>query len=285
MTIALTGATGQLGRLAVDHLVARGVAPAEIVAVGRSAERLVGFADGVRTAVAPYEDPAALQEAFAGADAVVLISGSENGSRVPQHRNAIDAAVAAGVPLIVYTSAPHADDTVLGLAAEHRVTEEMLAAADLEAIVLRNNWYTENYLGALEQARATGTLLSSAGDGRVASASRTDYAEAIAVVLTSDGHAGATYELAGDTAWTFEELAQAIAEAIGSDVTYTPLDGDAHRAALLAAGLDEGTAAFVVGLDADIRAGALADTGGGTLSRLIGRPTTPLVEGLRAGTA
>ncbi|MFE4470811.1 SDR family oxidoreductase [Leifsonia sp. NPDC056824] len=280
MTIVVTGATGHLGRLTVDALLDRGVPAADIRALGRSAERLAPLAArGVQTAVIDFEKPETLDAAFAGADALLLVSGSEVGQRIPQHRNAIDAAVRAGVGRIVYTSAPHADDTDLVLAPEHAETERLLAASGLPVTVLRNNWYTENYTGQLDVASATGELVGSAATGRVASASRKDYAEAAAVVLTTDGHDGAVYELAGDVAWTFDDLAAAIGELLGRPVAYRSVTPEEHGAALREAGLDEGTAGFVVALDGNIRDGALADATG-TLSELIGRPTTPLAAGL-----
>jgi NAD(P)H dehydrogenase (quinone) len=280
MTIVVTGATGHLGRLTVDALLDRGVPAADIRALGRSAERLAPLAArGVQTAVIDFEKPETLDAAFAGADALLLVSGSEVGQRIPQHRNAIDAAVRAGVGRLVYTSAPHADDTDLVLAPEHAETERLLADSGLPVTVLRNNWYTENYTGQVDIAAATGELVGSAASGRVASASRKDYAEAAAVVLTTDGHDGAVYELAGDVAWTFDDLATAIGELLGRPVAYRSVTPEEHGAALREAGLDEGTAGFVVALDGNIRDGALADAPG-TLSELIGRPTTPLAAGL-----
>jgi len=280
MTIVVTGATGHLGRLTVDALLDRGVPAADIRALGRSEERLAPLAArGLQTAVIDFEKPETLDAAFAGADALLLVSGSEVGQRIPQHRNAIDAAVRAGVGRLVYTSAPHADDTDLVLAPEHAETEKLLAASGLPVTVLRNNWYTENYTGQLDVAAATGELVGSAATGRVASASRKDYAEAAAVVLTTDGHDGAVYELAGDVAWTFDDLAAAIGELLGRPVAYRSVTPEEHGAALREAGLDEGTAGFVVALDGNIRDGALADAPG-TLSELIGRPTTPLAAGL-----
>jgi NAD(P)H dehydrogenase (quinone) len=280
MTIVVTGATGHLGRLTIDSLLARGVAASDIRALGRSAERLAPFAaQGLQTAVIDFEEPETLAAAFAGADALLLVSGSEIGKRVPQHRNAIEAAEAAGVGRIVYTSAPRATESDLVLAPEHKATEELLAASPLPTTILRNNWYTENYTGVIGQAAATGELVGSAGAGRVASASRKDYAEAAAVVLTSAGHEGAVYELSGDTAWTFDELAGTIGALVGRDVVYRAVTSEEHASILTAAGLDEGTVGFVVALDRNIRDGALAETPG-TLRELIGRPTTPLADGL-----
>jgi len=282
MTIAVTGATGHLGRLIVDDLIARGVAPAEIVAGGRRIETIADLAErGVRVVRADYDDPASLRDAFQGVESLVLVSGSAVGGRTAQHRAAIDAAKETGVRRILYTSAPKATTTPLILAAEHKATEELLAASGLTTVVLRNGWYTENYAGVLDQAEKTGEIIGSVGSGRVASASRIDYAQAAGVVLTTEGHDGAVYELSGDVAWDYPELAAAVAEVVGRPVVYRDLSPEEHLKALLAAGLDEGAAGFAVALDQDTKAGLLAETSG-DLARLIGRPTTPLLEGLRA---
>ncbi|MET0784128.1 MAG: NAD(P)-dependent oxidoreductase, partial [Leifsonia flava] len=178
-------------------------------------------------------------------------------------------------------SAPHADTSELILAPEHKATEELIRASGIPFTILRNGWYTENYVGTVTDAGTSGVIAASVGDGRVSSASRADYAEAAAVVLTTDGHEGAVYELSGDVAWSFAELAHAASEVLGTPVTFRSLSPEEHLAALAAAGLDEGTAGFVVALDGNIRDGLLAETSG-DLARLIGRPTTPLVDGLRA---
>lgn len=283
MTILVTGASGHLGRLVVESLLARGVAPADIRAGARDTAKIADLADlGVQTVHLDYTDADSVAAAVAGADRVLLVSGSEVGQRVAQHSAVISAAAAAGVSQLVYTSAPRATTSSLVLAPEHKVTEEAIVAAAVPATILRNNWYTENYLGDLASAGASGVLASSVGSGRVASASRRDFAEAAAAVLTTDGHVGQVYELGGDVAWTFDDLAAAIGEVSGREVSYTPQTTEERAAALAAAGLDEGTIGFVTALDANIRDGALAETTG-DLARLIGRPTTPLVEGLRAG--
>ena len=284
MTILVTGASGHLGRLVVDALLARGAAAADIRAGARNPNAIADLAaSGVQTVHLDYTDAGSVREAVAGAATVLLISGSEIGQRVAQHTAVIDAAVAAGVGHLVYTSAPHADTSALVLAPEHKATEAAIAASGIPATILRNNWYTENYLRDLESARATGLLSSSVGDGRVASASRADFAEAAAVVLTSEGHAGRVYELGGDVAWDFDDLAAAISEVVGRDVAYERLTSDELAARLSGFGMDAGTVGFVTGLDANIRDGLLAEVTG-ELSRLIGRPTTPLAEGLRAAT-
>ncbi|PPH07913.1 NAD(P)-dependent oxidoreductase [Rathayibacter sp. AY1G1] len=276
MTLVVTGATGHLGRLAVEHLLARGTAASDIVATGRDAAKLEALAAdlGVRTAVADFDDPASLDDAFSGAEAVLLVSGSEVGRRVAQHTAAIDAAVRAGARL-VYTSAPKATTSALILAPEHKATEEAIAASGVPAVVLRNGWYNENYEQTVAELASTGSTLSSAGEGRVASAARTDYAEAAAVALTDPSLVGTVHELSGDTAWRFDELAAIVAEVAGRDAAISHVSSDEHARVLTGAGVPEGGVGFVVGLDANIADGLLGGTDG-SLARLIGRPTTPI---------
>ncbi|SDT12906.1 NAD(P)H dehydrogenase (quinone) [Friedmanniella luteola] len=282
-TTAVTGATGHLGRLVVASLRAQG---ADVVALVRDpAKAAEVLGRDVETRVASYDDRAALEAALAGVDVLVLVSGSEVGQRVRQHTTVVEAARAAGVARVVYTSAPHADTTPLVLAPEHKATEEVIVGSGLAFTILRNNWYHENYADQVSQAAESGVLLGSAHGGRTASAARQDYAEAAAAVALGAGHDDRVYELAGDVAWTRPELAAAITEVTGSPVEYRDLSTDEHVAALTAAGLDEATAGFVAALDANTAEGTLADTSTGDLRRLIGRPTTPLVDGLRAATA
>jgi NAD(P)H dehydrogenase (quinone) len=280
MTIVVTGATGHLGKLIVDGLLREGVPASDIVAGGRNDEKLAALEQlGVRTVRLDYSDPASLATAFEGADALMLVSGSEVGRRVQQHEAAINAAAAAGIRRIVYTSAPAATNTALAVAPEHKSTEEALATSGLATTILRNGWYNENYLGVLQEARETGTIVASVGDGRVASASRVDYADAAVAVLTGDGHENAVYELTGDAAWSFYDLAATISSIIGRDVTYTPVSSEERLEQLKAQGVPDGGAAFAVALDANIRDGLLGVVNG-ELSGLIRRPTTPIAETL-----
>ncbi len=282
MTILITAAGGQLGRLAIDALLDRGVPASDIVAGARHPEKLADLAArGVRTVELDYDRPETVTAAFDGVDRVLLISSPSPGNRAAQHQSVIDAAKDAGVRQLVYTSAPKATTSELVLAPEHKATEEAIAASGVPATILRNGWYTENYLTALEQARDTGELVASVGDGRVASASRKDYAEAAAAALTSDEHIGRVYELSGDEAWDFGQLADAIGSVIGRKVTFRDVSPDEHLSLLRDAGVPEGGAGFVVALDQNTKAGLLAETSG-DLARLIGHPTTPLAEGLAA---
>jgi NAD(P)H dehydrogenase (quinone) len=278
MTIAVTGATGQLGRLVIDGLQDV-VGGGDIVAVVRDRERAADL--GVAVRVAPYEDAAALRTAFEAVETLVFVSGSEAGARVAQHTNVVRAAEQAGVSRVIYTSAPRATDTTLLLAPEHKATEELLRGSNLAWTMLRNNWYHENYAGTLQTAAQTGEVVSAAGGGRVASAARADYAAAAVAVATTEGHEGRVYELGGDTAWDFAEFTEAAGEALGQPLTYRAVSPEELEARLAEAGLDAGTRGFVVGLDRNIAEGTLAEVTG-DLSRLIGQPTTPLVDGLRA---
>jgi NAD(P)H dehydrogenase (quinone) len=279
LVIAVTGATGHLGRLVVDNLL-QTVPAGEIVAAVRDPGRAADLAGrGVVVRHGDYDDAGSWKTALEGVDTLLLISGSEVGRRIAQHRTVIDAARDAGVGRIAYTSVLGADTTTLRLAPEHQATERLIRDSGLPFTLLRNGFYTEVYAPVAQQAIASGTLIGSAGTGRVASATRADFAAAAAVVLTGAGHENAVYELSGDTAWTFAELAEAISAATGTTVTYRDLSPEDHRAALLGAGLPAETADLLVGLDEDIKAGTLAATPG-ELSLLIGRPTAPLPQGL-----
>ena len=281
MNYAVTGATGQLGRLVLEELL-RTQSPENIVAVVRNAEKAAYLAArGLQVRVASYDDPPALEAALSDVDRLLLVSSNEVGRRIPQHKNVIDAAKSAGVKHLIYTSAPKATTSPLILAPEHKATEEYLAASGLPYTVLRNGWYTENYVRTAETAKQTGTIVAAVGDGRVASASRADFAAAAAAVLLGEGHEGKVYELSGDYAWDFNELAAALTDILGRPVTYQAVDGAALIEILTGVGVERPGAEFVAALDANIAAGLLAETSG-DLSRLTGRPTTPFKEGLRA---
>ncbi|HEX7890674.1 MAG TPA: SDR family oxidoreductase [Ramlibacter sp.] len=272
MKIGITGATGQLGRIVVDKLKQK-VAASDIVALMRSPAKAADL--GVPARAADYGDAKALAAALAGVDTLLLISGNEVGQRVPQHRNVIDAAKQAGVRHIVYTSLLRADTSPLNLAGEHRETEAMLAASGIPATILRNSWYMENHLGSATGAVAAGAFIGSAGSGRIAGATREDYAEAAVAVLTGSGHQGKVYELAGDEPYTLADVAAEIARQAGKPVPYRDLSPSDYAQALQGFGLPEGFAQAIASWDADAAQGAL-DDGSHTLSRLIGRRTTPL---------
>ncbi|OZE38350.1 MULTISPECIES: SDR family oxidoreductase [unclassified Rhodococcus (in: high G+C Gram-positive bacteria)] len=282
MTTAVTGATGNLGGLVVDALIERGVAPADIVAVVRNADKASPLAErGVVVRVANYSDSAAMTAALAGVDKLLLVSGSEVGQRIAQHTNVIEAAEAAGVGLIAYTSLLAADTSGVSLAPEHKATEERLAASGIPEVFLRNGWYWENYLGSLAQTVESGVLLGAAGNGKLAAASRADFAAAAAAVLTLDDQGGKIYELGGDERLTYAELAAVIGELSGKPIAYKDVSESEYAAILQGTGLPDFVATMLASADAGIARGEL-DTDSGDLQALIGRASTPVAEVLRA---
>lgn len=284
MTILVTAASGELGHLVIDSLLARGASPADIVAGARSPEKAATIAErGVTVVPLDYDDPDTIAAALEGVDRVLLISGSEVGKRAPQHQAVVDAAKAAGVSLLAYTSVAKATESSLPLAPDHVATEKAIAESGLPAVILRNNWYAENYVGDLGQASESGVVLSSTDGGKVSPAARADFADAAAVVLLSDGHEGKVYELAGEPV-ALDDIAAAIGTVLGRDVTHRAVSTEEHARVLEGAGLDAGTVGFVTALDAGIAAGDL-EVDDPTLVELIGRPATPLADALRAATA
>ncbi|MEU9983887.1 SDR family oxidoreductase [Streptomyces sp. NPDC050856] len=276
MSIVVTGATGHLGRLVIDALLAAGVPADTVAAVVRDKEKAADVAArGVELRIADYDRPETLDDTFRSGDRVLLISGNEIGRRVAQHAAVIDAARAAGVAQLAYTSVLGGPDADFELAAEHKETERLILGSGLPYTLLRNGWYTENYTEQLAPVLQHGAVVASAGEGRVASAARADYAAAAAAVLTQDGHLGKAYELSGDTAWSFAEYAAVVAEQSGKDITYRDVPAETHLSVLTGAGVPEPFAAILVDVDAAVGRGLLARTSG-ELARLIGRPTTPL---------
>jgi NAD(P)H dehydrogenase (quinone) len=277
--IAITGANGQLGRLTIAAL--QRVSPSTpIVATVRSPEKAADL-KGVEVRRADYDRPDTLASAFSGVDKLLLISSNDLGGRLKQHIAAIDAAKAAGVQLIAYTSILHADTSALDLTIEHRATEAYLTASGVPYVLLRNGWYTENDTAALANVLQHGAFIGSSGAGKVSWAARADYAEAAAQVLIQPGQAGRIYELAGDDALTMAELAAETARLVGKPIAYVDLPQTDYRAALLAAGLPDALAAMLADSSAKAASGGLFDDSR-TLSRLIGRPTTPVRETIAA---
>lgn len=282
MRIAVTGATGHLGGHVIDSLLARGVAPGDITAIVRDEAKAAGLVEqGVQLGVATYEDEAALTAALQGVDRLVLVSGSEVGQRLAQHTNIIAAAKTAGVQFIAYTSLLNLDTSELGLAPEHRGTEQLLADSGIDHALLRNGWYWENYASAIESGRATGQFFGAAGSAQVSGAARRDYAEAAAVVVTSENHAGKVYELAGSPSLTYQGIADAVAAAIGQDVTYVDQSVEDYQATLEGFGMPTDVAAMFAGMDPLIEKGALYSERT-DLQDLIGRPSTPAAQALAA---
>jgi NAD(P)H dehydrogenase (quinone) len=281
--IVVTGATGQLGRLVIENLL-RTESASSIVAVVRDPAKAADLSIlGVQVRQADYTQPASLRTAFAGADKLLLISSSElePGQRASHHRAVIDAAIDCEVKLIGYTSVLHASTSPLGLASDHVQTEAMLKASAIPFVVLRNGWYTENYTISIPTALAHGALMGSAGDGRIASAARADYAAAAALAMTLPDQAGRVYELAGDTAYTLSEFAAEISRQSGKAVNYMNLPRADYKAALLGFGLPEPVADLLADSDGGASQGGLFDDKR-QLSTLIGRPTTPMAETIAA---
>ena len=278
--IAITGATGQLGQHVIESLL-KTVPASQIVAIVRNPAKATALSQqGITIRQADYSDEAAFTTALQGIDKLLLISSSEVGQRAPQHRNVINAAKAAHVKFIAYTSLLHADTSPLGLADEHVATEQMLAESGIAYVLLRNAWYTENYLASAPAALEHGVFIGAAGEGKIASATRADYAAAAARVISEDGHAGKTYELAGDAGWTLSQLAAELAKQSGKKVVYQNLSEADFAAALKGVGLPAGLADMLADSDTGASKGGLFDDSH-TLSKLIGRPTTSLADSVK----
>lgn len=278
MTIVVTGATGPFGRHAVEALLRRRVPADQILATGRKIDKIADL--GVRAQPADYEEPEQLRAAFTGADKVLFVSGSEPGRRVPQHRNVIDAAKAAGVGLLAYTSIVRADTSDLILAGEHQQTEQMIKDSGLPYVFLRNSWYLENYdyRSAVEHG-----LFGAAGDGRISGAARADYADAAAGALLADDGANRAYELGGP-GFTLAELAAQISQVSGREITYTDLGQAKYAEFLIGLGLPEMAATVLSDADRGAAQGEL-EADPADLERLMGHPATPVSDVIRAALA
>ncbi|MEU7013451.1 NmrA family NAD(P)-binding protein [Streptomyces sp. NPDC046385] len=286
MSIVVTGATGQLGRLVIDALLAT-VPAGSVAAVVRDKEKAADLAArGVELRIADYSRPETLAGAFEAGDRVLLISGSEVGQRVAQHTAVVAAAKAAGVAQLAYTGVLGGPEADFLLAEEHKATEEAILGSGLPYTFLRNGWYTENYTANLAPVLAHGAVVANAGEGRIASASRADYAAAAAAVLTgpAEEHLNRAYELNGDVSWSLAEYAAEVARQSGREITYTSVPAAAHREILTGAGVPAPFAEILVDVDRAVEHGALASRGD-ALARLIGRPTTPLAETIGAALA
>ncbi len=277
MTIGITGATGQLGRLVVQKLKAR-IPASDIVALVRNRAKAGDL--GVATREADYDRPETLAPAMKGIDTLLMISASEIGKRLEQHHSVIEAAKKAGVKRIVYTSLLHANDSAINLASEHLPTENEIKASGIPYTILRNGWYTENYTGSISGALAGGAFLGSAGNGRISSAARADYADAAVEAVVGKGHAGRTYELAGDSSWTLDDLAKEISRQAGKNIPYRNLPEAEYAKALEGFGIPKPVAGAIASWDTGASRGGLFDESH-QLSKLIGHPTTPMSDTVR----
>jgi NAD(P)H dehydrogenase (quinone) len=280
MSVLVFGATGALGRLLLSELHKAGLPAGDITAAGRNQQVLDALrAKGYRTARVELAQPDQIRDAVAGHDRVVLISGKDP-DRLRQHRHVIDAAKAARVQHVYYTSGIRADDPGFVLGADHKATEDAIKEAGLRHTILRNGWYIENYIPAMAGAAHTGVLTAAVGDARVAPAGRRDFAQALAAVVTTSGHDNRTYQLTGDRDYTYQDIADAMADVLGKPVKYQPVPAEQYRTMLTTTGMDGATAGFLTALDGSITTGVLAYAGD-DLTRLIGHPTMSLTEGLR----
>jgi NAD(P)H dehydrogenase (quinone) len=276
MPLLITGATGHLGRLVVEQLLADGVPAGDIIATGRATDKIKDLADrGVQVRAVEFGDAAAVRAAVAGADRVLLVSAMDPGGRVEQHRNVIDAARAAGTGLVAYTSIVNAETTKIRLAADHQATEQLLRDSGVPYVLLRNSWYHENYTDRLPAFLAQGAIPGSAGEGRISAAARADYAAAAARVLTTDGHAGQAYELGSDEPFTLAQLAAEVSAQSGREVRYLDLPEEHYAKALTEHGVPGLMADMVAETDAAAAHGTLY-TASGDLTALTGRPATTL---------
>ncbi|PSM38833.1 NAD(P)-dependent oxidoreductase [Streptomyces dioscori] len=280
MSIVVTGATGHLGKHVIEGLLEK-VPADQVVAVVRSKEKAADLAArGVRIAVADYNAPETFDSVFSAGDRVLLISGNEfDKGRVAQHKVVLDAAKAAGVALFAYTSAP--GSLTAALADDHRGTEAAVLESGVTYALLRNGWYNENYTENLAPVLEHGAVVQAAGEGRISAASRADYAAAAVAVLTGEGHENKTYELGGDTAFSFAEYAAVVAQASGKEIVYNAVPAETFKGILTGAGLPAPFAEILAGVDVSIEKGELI-VDSGDLSRLTGRPTTPIAESVAA---
>lgn len=277
MKIAITGATGQLGKLVIDALLERGADPAQLIAIGRSEEKLAPLTGkGLETRVADYNVQPDLVSALEGVDKLLLISSSEVGQRVAQHENIINAAKQVDVSLIAYTSIANAMTGGMELAEEHIATERLLAGSGIGYVLLRNGWYIENYTDQLMGYLNSGVILGAAGEGKISAAARADFAEAAAAVLLSDEEQnGKIYELGSDKPFTLNQLAGAVGAAAGQDVAYQEVDPEQLKKIYADAGVPGPFAHILVDTDVRIREGAL-EVSTGDLAKLIGRAPASL---------
>ena len=277
MKIAITGATGQLGNFVVEQLKNR-VSSDSIVALARNTEKASAL--GVEVRKFDYSKPEILTNALQGIDRLLLISGSELGKRTEQHINVINAAKEAGVDWIVYTSLLHLETSSLNLAGEHLATEKALKESGIDYTLLRNGWYSENYTASIPGAIGGGAFLGSAGKGKIASAPRADYAEAAAIVIADEGHKGKTYELAGDSYYTLQDLAGIISEQCGKTIPYNNIPEEEYANILKNIGLPDGLALGLASWDVSASKDDLFDDSY-QLSKILGRPTTPIAESVK----
>lgn len=275
MNIAVTGATGHLGRIVIKKLRGKG----SVIALARNPAKAGDL--GVEVRPFDYDQRSGMEAALGGVETLVLISASEVGKRAAQHRNVIQAAQAAGIKRIIYTSLLRADTSAISLAGEHKATEDMLLASGIPTTILRNGWYTENYTASLGGSLAAGAIVGSAGDGKLSLATREDYAEAVVAAVFDPSMDGNIYELAGDEAVTLADYAAEVSRQTGRQIPYRNLSESEYAGMLVSFGLPDELARAIASWDGAAAQGALFDDGH-RLSQIIGRPTTPLSDAVKA---
>ncbi|MFB6317163.1 SDR family oxidoreductase [Saccharicrinis sp. FJH54] len=274
MKIAITGSTGQLGRKVINQLKKR-IDTENIVALARNTEKASDL--GVQVRLFDYDKPDILKAALNDIDTLLMISASEIGKRVKQHTNVLKAAKEAGIKWIVYTSLLRADTSGINLAGEHVATEKAIMESGIDYTILRHGWYTENYTGALGNALASGTLIGSAGDGKISSATREDFAEAAALVMLDEKNKGRVFEFAGDEAYTLSDLAAEVSGQTGREIPYSNLPEDEYAQVLNQSGIPQGISDAIANWDTSASQGDLYDDTH-QLSTVLGRPTTSLSQ-------
>lgn len=281
MSIAVTGASGQLGRRAIENLKTR-VDSHNIVALVRSPEKAADL--GLEVRAFDYTKPENQVAALEGVKTLVLIPSGASPDRLGWHLNVINAAKTAGVGRIVYVSMLKTDISPISVMPDHKKTEEAIRATGLAYTMLRNPWYYEIWTRTLAAAIASGELVSTIGDGKVTPAARQDLAEAVATVAADDRHENKIYELGGDEQFTFSDLAAETSRQSGKEVRYKNLSQEEYTEFLNASGLPEWQSEIIADAEAHAEHGWLFDDSK-TLSRLIGRPTTSLKDAVAAALA
>ncbi len=261
-TLLVTGASGQLGRSVVEHLLTTfQVAPERIIATTRHPEKLEELSQrGVQVRQADFDDPASLPVAFKGADRLLIVSTDSldrPGHRSVQHAAAVQAAKSAGVAHLYYTSMPQPDDSAITFAHEHLDSEKALKDSGLEWTILRNGWYQENLFMSLPHAIASGQWFTSAGDGELAHVSREDCARAAAAALVSDDTAGKTYTLTGPTLLSTADIAALAREVFDQPIQVVQLNDEQLQGGMVQAGVPEALAPVFVSFDTNTREGKI----------------------------
>jgi NAD(P)H dehydrogenase (quinone) len=281
MKILITGATGHLGGLAIQHLLhKKGVPASQIVALARDVNKASALSElGIEVRQGDFLDPASLDKAFAGITKLLFIPtpDEDNTLRVLQNANVAKAARNAGIKHIAYTGFAFAEESTSPLASVHLATEYAIRTTNIPYTFLRNSFYADVFVNpSLKASVEHGAIVTNANDGKVNAASRNDLALAAATVLSEEGHENKAYNLVSHQPWTFDELAEAVSEVSGKKVVHHRVSFEEQTSVLVKAGLPEPVAAMFAGIYASIANGETA-AATDDLQKLIGDPT-PLKE-------